>query len=151
MTQRGVHISYLEGTIEKLKIKLDEFKKDAPSLDNVLKDLGADINKFIQQVNIKNHHGVGIDEKTFFPKVRNIEYRKINSGGLRTIVSIGYLASILLQKLRKDTNIPGLLMIDTVGKFLGKPLKIPMAVKLTAKLMLMVWLIQRNTEIYSMH
>lgn len=113
-------IGRLEGTIEKLKIKLDELKKDAPSLDNVLKDLGADINKFIQQVKIKNHHGVGIDEKTFLPKVRNIEYRKINSGGLRTIVSIGYLASILLQKLRKDTNIPGLLMIDTVGKFLGK-------------------------------
>ncbi|EMR13984.1 hypothetical protein MPL1_02448 [Methylophaga lonarensis MPL] len=113
-------IGRLEGTIEKLKIKLDELKKDAPSLDNVLKDLGADINKFIQQVKIKNHYGVGIDEKTFFPKVRNIEYRKINSGGLRTIVSIGYLASILLQKLRKDTNIPGLLMIDTVGKFLGK-------------------------------
>ena len=113
-------IGRLEGTIEKLKIKLDELKKDAPSLNNVLKDLGTDINKFIQQVKIKNHHGVGIDEKTFFPKVRNIEYRKINSGGLRTIVSIGYLASILLQKLRKDTNIPGLLMIDTVGKFLGK-------------------------------
>lgn len=113
-------IDRLEGTIEKLKIKLDKLKKDAPSLDNVLKDLGADINKFIQQVKIKNHHGVGMDEKTFFPKVRNIEYRKINSGGLRTIVSIGYLASILLQKLRKDTNIPGLLMIDTVGKFLGK-------------------------------
>lgn len=52
--------------------------------------------------------------------MRNIEYRKINSGGLRTIVSIGYLASILSQKLRKETNIPGLLMIDTVGKFLGK-------------------------------
>ncbi|WP_288129691.1 hypothetical protein [Microbulbifer sp.] len=113
-------IGRLEGTIEKLKIKLDEFKKDAPSLDNVLKDLGTDVNRFIQQVKIKNHHGVGMDEKTFFPKVRNIEYRKINSGGLRTIVSIGYLASILLQKLRKETNIPGLLMIDTVGKFLGK-------------------------------
>jgi len=113
-------IGRLEGTIEKLKIKLDELKKDAPSLDNVLKDLGTDINNFIQQVNIKNHHGVGINEKTFFPKVRNIEYRNINSGGLRTIVSIGYLASILLQKLRKETNIPGLLMIDTVGKFLGK-------------------------------
>lgn len=113
-------IGRLEGTIEKLKAKLDELKKDAPSLNNVLKDLGTDINKFIEQVKIKNHNGVGIDEKTFFPKVRNIEYRKINSGGLRTIVSIGYLASILLQKLRKETNIPGLLMIDTVGKFLGK-------------------------------
>lgn len=113
-------IGRLGGTIEKLKIKLDELKRDAPLLDDVLKDLGADINKFIQKVKIKNYHGVGIDEKTFFPTLRNTEYRKINSGGLRTIFSIGYLASILLQKLRKETNIPGLLMIDTVGKFLGK-------------------------------
>lgn len=119
-TELANQIGRLEGTIEKLKITLDELKKDAPSLDKVLKDLGADVNKFIQQVKIKNHHGVGIDDRTFFPKVRNIEYRKINSGGLRTIVSIGYLASILLQKLHKETNIPGLLMIDTVGKFLGK-------------------------------
>lgn len=113
-------IGRLEAAAEKLKIKLDELKKDAPSLDAVLNDLGADVNNFIKKVKIKNHYGVGVDEKTFFPKVRDIEYRKINSGGLRTIVSIGYLASILSQKLRKDTNIPGLLMIDTVGKFLGK-------------------------------
>jgi hypothetical protein len=113
-------IGSLEGTIEKLKIKLNELKVGAPSLDEVIKDISQDIDRFIRKVNIKNHHGVGIDHRTFFPKVRNIEYRKINSGGLRTIVSIAYLASILLQKLRKDTNIPGLLMVDTVGKFLGK-------------------------------
>lgn len=113
-------IARFEETIEKLKIKIIELRENTPSLDNVLNDLGTDVNKFIQRVNIKNHYGIGIDEKTFLPKVRDIEYRKINSGGLRTIVSIGYLASILMQKLRKDTNIPGLLMIDTVGKYLGK-------------------------------
>src|SRR5690606_36472408 len=53
------------------------------------------------------------------------EYKNINSGGLRTIISISYLASILEQKLSKDTNLPGLLMIDTVGKFLGKTYKNP--------------------------
>ncbi len=113
-------ISRLENKIRKLNLKLDELKKNSPSLDDVIEDLGIDLNKFIQQVKIKNSHGVGIDKRTFFPQVRNIEYRKINSGGLRTIVSIGYLSSILSQKLRKETNIPGLLMIDTVGKFLGK-------------------------------
>lgn len=110
----------LDGTIEKLKLTLDELRKHTPSLDEVINDLSTDINKFIQQVKIKNHYGVGIDRKTFFPHVRNTEYRNINSGGLRTIVSIGYLSAILAQKLRKETNIPGLLMIDTVGKFLGK-------------------------------
>lgn len=113
-------IGRLAGTIENLKIRLEELKKNSPSLDGVIKDLGIDLNYFIKEIKIKNHYGVGIDNRTFFPLVRNTEYRKINSGGLRTIVSIGYLASILSQKLRKNTNIPGLLMIDTVGKFLGK-------------------------------
>ncbi len=113
-------IGRLESAIEKLKLKLDELKKKSPSLDEIINDLGIDINNFIQKVKIKNHHGVGVDERTFLPLVRNIEYRKINSGGLRTIVSIGYFSAILSQKLRKETNLPGLLMIDTVGKFLGK-------------------------------
>lgn len=121
-TQTGIadQIGRLAGNIENLKIKLDELKKNSPSIDDVIKDLGIDLNNFIKDVKIKNHYGVGIDNKTFFPVVRDTEYRKINSGGLRTIVSIGYLTSILSQKLRKDTNLPGLLMIDTVGKFLGK-------------------------------
>ncbi|WP_443693521.1 hypothetical protein ACRZ5O_14810 [Pseudomonas protegens] len=121
-TQTGIadQIGRLAGNIENLKIKLGELKRNSPSIDDVIKDLGIDLNNFIKDVKIKNHYGVGIDNKTFFPVVRDTEYRKINSGGLRTIVSIGYLTSILSQKLRKDTNLPGLLMIDTVGKFLGK-------------------------------
>ncbi|MBB5321886.1 AAA family ATPase [Marinobacter oulmenensis] len=112
--------SRLEATIIKLKKSLSELKDNAPSLEEVLKDLSTDIDKFIRKVKINNHVGVGIDGKTFLPRVRDTEYRSINSGGLRTVASIGYLATILRQKLRKETNIPGLLMIDTVGKFLGK-------------------------------
>ncbi|WP_252958956.1 hypothetical protein [Pseudomonas simiae] len=132
-TQTGIadQIGRLAGNIENLKIKLDELKKNSPSLDDVMKDLGIDLNNFIKDVKIKNHYGVGIDNKTFFPVVRDTEYRKINSGGLRTIVSIGYLTSILSQKLRKDTNLPGLLMVDTVGKFLGKTPENPESDQLT--------------------
>lgn len=113
-------IGNLESAISTLKLRLTNQQDEAPSMDEILGDLSIDLNKFIMTVKIKNHHGVRIDSKSLLPVVRDIEYRYINSGGLRTIVSIGYLASILLQKLRKETNIPGLLMIDTVGKYLGK-------------------------------
>lgn len=113
-------IENLVGAIQKLKIKVEQLKEHSPSLDDIHLSLGSDLNTFIQKVKINNPYGVKIDKKTFLPVVRDVEYRNINSGGLRTIVSIGYLASILNQKLRGDTNLPGLLMIDTVGKFLGK-------------------------------
>ncbi len=113
-------IENLMSTIKKLKIKVDQLKEHSPSLDDIHLSLGADLNSFIKKVKINNSYGVKIDNKSFLPIIRDTEYRHINSGGLRTIMSIGYLASILKQKLRTDTNLPGLLMIDTVGKFLGK-------------------------------
>jgi len=113
-------IGRLESSVIKLKIKLDELRENAPSIDNILNSLGGDLDHYLEKVNIKNRFGVSISEKSFLPIVRDIEYRHINSGGLRTIVSIGYLAVLLKAKLTMDTNVPSLLMIDTVGKFLGK-------------------------------
>jgi DNA repair exonuclease SbcCD ATPase subunit len=113
-------IGRLESSVIKLKNKLDELKENAPSIDKILKTLGKDLDHYLEKVNIKNRFGVSVSDKSFLPIVRDIEYRLINSGGLRTIVSIGYLAVLLKAKLTMDTNVPSLLMIDTVGKFLGK-------------------------------
>lgn len=113
-------IARIDLAIDKLEEKLRKLLENTPSMDDVINDLSEDLNNFIKMVKINNHYGIEVDRKSFLPKVRNNEYKNINSGGLRTIVSISYLASILAQKLKKETNIPALLMIDTVGKFLGK-------------------------------
>ncbi len=113
-------IGRLEANTIELKIKLSELKKNAPSIEEICDDLGQELNRYLNKIKIKNQFGVSVSEKSFLPVVRDIEYRDINSGGLRTIVSIGFFAALLKSKLTMDTNIPGLLMIDTVGKFLGK-------------------------------
>ena len=110
----------LEANIIKLKEKLEELKKNSPSVDSVIVRLGSFLDEYLEKINIKNRYGVSISKNSFLPIVRGVEYRQINSGGLRTIVSIGYLASILRCLLVHEINHPGLLMIDTVGKFLGK-------------------------------
>lgn len=119
----GEKIDRIVLSIAKLKVRLTELKENTPSVECIINDLSRDLDNFIKKVKIYNHHGVEVDSKFFLPKVRNIEYKNINSGGLRTIISISYLATILAQKLYKETNLPGLLMIDTVGKFLGKTYK----------------------------
>jgi hypothetical protein len=52
--------------------------------------------------------------------LRNRDYRDVTSGGLRTILSIGHFLSVLACSANRSSNHPGLLMIDTVGKYLGK-------------------------------
>lgn len=113
-------IGRIESSIIQLKQRLEELMENSPSMDDVLETLSSSLNDFLSSVKINNQFGVDVSDKSFLPIVRNIEYRNINSGGLRTIVSIGHLTSIMKAKLHMDTNLPSLLMIDTVGKFLGK-------------------------------
>jgi len=113
-------IGKLEADIVKLKDKLDDLKENAPSIDNILSVLGRYLDNYLETVHIKNKTNVLISDKSFLPVVRGNEYRNINSGGMRTIISIGYLAILLRAGLNFDMNLPSLMMIDTVGKYLGK-------------------------------
>ena len=113
----------LSGDIERLKKQLSELKEKAPSLDRVLDSLGDILNSYLKRINIKNRRGIAISDKTFLPVVRSNDYFKITSGGLRTITSIGYFLGILEYSIKNEINHPRLLMIDTVGKYLGKTTK----------------------------
>ena len=69
---------------------------------------------------MNNVFGVSIDPRTFLPKVRDREYWQLTSGGVRTLVSVGYFISLLQNSLNNPTNDPNFLMIDTIAKYLGK-------------------------------
>ncbi len=109
--------------LEKLNEELDRLRSNAPSIDGVLSDLADNLNDFLAKINIKNRTGIDINKTHFSAIVRGKDYFNITSGGLRTIVSIGYMSSILKSSVKNDINHPRLLMLDTVGKYLGKNLK----------------------------
>lgn len=110
----------LESAIKILKDKLESLKKDFPDFDGVLKSIGNSLNSYLDNVKIKNRTDVSISDSSFLPIVRARNYEKITSGGLRTVVSIGYFSSILEEGISSETRLPAFLMIDTVGKYLGK-------------------------------
>lgn len=109
--------------IEELKEKLLTLKSNAPDLSEVLNDIGDKLNIYLKNINIKNRTGISISPKTFVPIVRDRDYIRIMSGGLRTITSIGHMLTLLEVSLEKNIHHPRLLMIDTVGKYLGKKTK----------------------------
>ena len=113
-------IKSLDIRISQLKEQLEELKKSAPSMSKVLSSLADNLKGYLNFVKIKSPNGISYDEKSFSPKLRNIEYSSITSGGLRTIVGIGYLCSLMQESLNSTISYPSFLMIDTVGKYLGK-------------------------------
>lgn len=123
--QEKIHSHYvnIESTITQLKENLTELQEKAPSIQEVLSKLGDHLNSYLKTVNIKNRTGIKISDKTFAPIIRDRDYFKITSGGLRTITSIGYMLSLLEYSIDNDINHPRLLMIDTVGKYIGKTTK----------------------------
>ncbi|MED3541332.1 hypothetical protein ABEX53_10645 [Bacillus toyonensis] len=109
--------------IRKLNEKLDKLKENMPSIESVLDKIGLYIKEFLEFIPIRNAYGMGISDKKFLPVVRDREYSDLTSGGLRTLTSIGYIVSLLKNSLLTDTHYPSLIMLDTVGKYLGKTKK----------------------------
>ncbi|NOU77983.1 hypothetical protein GC101_03720 [Paenibacillus sp. LMG 31459] len=106
--------------ISQLNSRMITLVEGAPSVDGVLGSIADWLNEFLTFIPIRNPYGIKISDKTFLPVVRDRDYSKLTSGGLRTLVSIGYLFSLLRNSLNTDTNYPSLVMIDTVGKYIGK-------------------------------
>ena len=113
-------IKSLDIRIGQLKEQLEELKKTAPSMVDVLSNLADNLKDYLTSIKIKSPTGISYDEKSFVAKLRGIEYPDITSGGLRTIVGIGYLCSFMQEALNSTISYPSFLMIDTVGKYLGK-------------------------------
>lgn len=113
-------IEELSNSIDELHKRLERLREAAPSLESIIQSMGDYLKEFLSFVKINTPTGIAINSNRFFPVVRDKQYQEIRSGGLRTLTCIGYFCSFLNESLNKELNHPSLLMIDTVGKYLGK-------------------------------
>lgn len=113
-------IKSLELSIGQLKERVDNLKTEAPSMAEVLSNLTDHLQRYLSFIRIKDPIGIGYTTDRFLPVLRGIEYGNIRSGGLRTVMCIGYLCTLMEEALTNSMNYPSFLMIDTVGKYLGK-------------------------------
>lgn len=106
--------------IERMEEKLSNLKAAAPSLATTLSSLGDFLGEYLRHVKVKDQRDVSISTRSFLPVFRGRDYRDITSGGLRTVLSIGHFLGLAKSAISSEINLPSFLMIDTVGKYLGK-------------------------------
>lgn len=108
------------GNITRQDKILEKRLLEVQSEDDILTELGKLLDNYLELVAIKNKSGIAISDKTYLPVVRGKDYSDLTSGGLRTIVSIGYFLSILRYNIKEGISLPPFFMVDTVGKYLSK-------------------------------
>lgn len=109
-----------EEKIERMEEKLSKLKAAAPSLATTLSSLGDFLGEYLRHVKIRDQRDVSISARSFLPVFRGRDYRDITSGGLRTVLSIGHFLGLAKSATSSEIYLPSFLMIDTVGKYLGK-------------------------------
>lgn len=122
-TQQKAIFQELENSIDRigaLNIKISEVRRSAPSISDVFQDLADALVAFLRLIQISDVRDVSIDSSSYLPVLRKRHYRDTTSGGLRTILSIGHFLGILKMSVDRVSNHPGFLMVDTVGKYIGK-------------------------------
>lgn len=110
----------LENRITAFRDDLKVLKESAPSLDRIFLKLGNTLEEFLKFVGMKNVNNISISAKNYLPIIRNRDYEKITSGGVRTLSSVGFYLSLLEYAISNSVNYPSFLMIDTIAKYIGK-------------------------------
>ncbi|MFZ5207473.1 exonuclease SbcC [Enterobacter kobei] len=113
-------IAQYESRLIHLNDTLTELTNEAPDINVIFKEMSDYLQLYLENINIKNRKNISISTRTFLPIFRAHDYSSITSGGLRTILSIGYYLSLMNLSLKMNINYPNFIMIDTVGKYLGK-------------------------------
>ncbi len=117
---QDAEIVEIQRNIDELRETLGELKKDAPSLDKILKELGEKVKEILVYVGVKNPTNIAISPTTYLPIIRGRNYESITSGGVRTVSSVAYFLSLMIYAVENPVNYPSFLMIDTITKYLGK-------------------------------
>jgi len=110
----------LENRITEFRDDLKVLKESAPSLNRIFLKLGTNLEEFLKFVGMKNVNNISISAKNYLPIIRNRDYEKITSGGVRTLSSVGFYISLLEYAISNSVNYPSFLMIDTIAKYIGK-------------------------------
>lgn len=112
-------ISVIENILKIKKDKLAELTEHTADIAQVRSFLIGNLYNFLKEVKINDISETDLDRYNL-PMLRGKSYSDISSGGVRTVVSVGYYCSILKLSLKVGANIPTFLMLDTIGKYIGK-------------------------------
>ncbi|MEE4562807.1 AAA family ATPase [Paenibacillus polymyxa] len=119
--EKNNEISSAEKTLERLRAQEQGLRVEGKVEENVLEFLNKEYRALLKKFNFSTDPLVDyINTDSYMPYYHDASVFDHESGGLVMCIQIAYLGSILKLKIdQPELNHPGLLMFDTVSKYLG--------------------------------
>lgn len=114
-------IEKIQEKLETIDSNMKKLKRSKEYKESLFSNLNDDYTNYLKRFKLKNSlGGAYINNENYFPYYDDSIVFDHTSGGLSECVQIAYLASLINQKMI-DSNInhPGILMFDTLSKYLG--------------------------------
>lgn len=108
----------LNKKLNKLKISEEDKKSTIDSLSEIYRNILIDLKLTV------NKASTYIDYNNYMPYYNGANILEHESGGILVCIQIAYLSAILeYKKINHWVKHPGMIMLDTIGKYLGTALK----------------------------
>ena len=107
--------------LETLQAKMKKLESSKKYKENLFSNLNSDYTTYLERFKLKNILGEAyINNIDYYPYYDGSVVFNHTSGGLLQCVQIAYLISLVNEKVSNPAiNHPGILMLDTLGKYLG--------------------------------
>ncbi|MEZ8063307.1 MULTISPECIES: hypothetical protein [Vibrio] len=112
-------LSNLEKVIIRLQGELKKAEEKCLNPKDVISDLNDIFVKLMELSGLTDMTNLKLDDRLDYI-VRNKQFVKLTSGGVRTISSIAIFLSKLIYAMKFDSNLPTLFMLDTPGNNIGR-------------------------------
>lgn len=119
--EKNFEINSLKKTLDRLRIQEQGLRVDGKFEEDILTFLNKEYRALLEKFNFSTNPLVDyINPDSYMPYYHDASVFDHESGGLVMCIQIAYLGAILKLKIdQPKLNHPGLLMFDTVSKYLG--------------------------------
>ncbi len=121
--EKEIIIEKLDNDLIELQKKLDALFQDVEIIEKILETFNKYYIELLKQIDIPiGEDGTYLSEKDYIPYYDNASVYQHDSGGILASIQIAFLGALL--KINSDSNFntlhPNFILLDTIGKYLGK-------------------------------
>jgi hypothetical protein len=108
--------------LDELNIKIDSLIQESDMRDKIIGEMNSSYIDILKKLKYNVDESTYIDRNSYIPYYNGASVYEHDSGGVLVCIQIAYIAAIIIATFKNENlgvKYPRLIMLDTIGKYLG--------------------------------